>query len=135
MLVMALRALTLVVVLGLPPAVGAVEGLFHLCHGRVQFDLTCCCDHSQAAQRLPDACVSSEHGTCCGELKAQLAPEPPATATSGGVWAPLPVVVAQQVAPTVPPAPELLPTLWVRTRGVHRATAPPLYLQNCSYLI
>ena len=73
-------------------------------------------------------------GGCCDELRAQDLPTPPSTAASGHAWTPLPVAMAPQPTLSVPPAPESLPPAWVRIRGVHRSTAPPLYIQNCSYL-
>jgi hypothetical protein len=129
-----LRTLALLLILGLHSTAGAAEGLFHLCHGRLQFDLTCCCDHAKAEQAPPDARVSGEHHACCDELKLQRAPTQSATAVSGHAWMPLPVAVVPRMAFVLPPAAEAASPAWVRIRGVHRSTAPPLYIQHCSYL-
>ena len=132
---MTLRALAVLAVLVLPSLAGAAEGLFHLCQGSVQLNFTCCCDHKrEVPQPQPAACISGEQGGCCSELKAQQAPTPTSTAPSGQAWAPLPVALAHPPVLGVPPAPEMLPPAWVRIRGVHRSTAPPLYIQHCSYL-
>lgn len=133
---MALRVLAVLAVLVLPSLAGAVEGLFHLCHGSVQLDLSCCCDHDEGnvRQSQPDAYLPGEHDACCGELKAQHVPTPASKMPSGHAWTPVPVAMVPQSVPSIPPAPETLPLAWVRLLGVHRATAPPLYIQHCSYL-
>lgn len=136
MLLMALRTLALVVLLGLPSVAGAVEGLFHLCHGRVQLDLTCCCDHSQSPPRPASrAHLSAEQDICCAELKAQRSVSPTVMVELKPSWAPLPLALMPHEAPSAPPGPEKLPSTWEAARGVHHATAPPLYIQHCSYLI
>jgi hypothetical protein len=129
-----LRTLAVLLILGLNSTAGAAEGLFHLCRGRLQFDLTCCCSHAKVEQVPPDAQLSGEHPACCDELKVQLASTPSATAASRHAWLPLPVAVVPRMASVVPPAVETLPPEWVRIRGVHPSTAPPLYIQHCSYL-
>lgn len=134
MTLMALRALVLLAILGLPPVAGAAEGLFHLCHGSMQLNVTCCCEHTRARQAPPDARISGEQDGCCDELKVQHLPTQTSTAASGSAWTPLPVAMVPQPVFSVPPAPETLPPAWVRIRGVHRSTAPPLYIQHCSYL-
>ncbi|NOK00772.1 MULTISPECIES: hypothetical protein [Myxococcus] len=135
---MLVRVLTLLVVLGLPPIAGAVEGLFHFCQGTVKLDLTCVCPRAQRAKAAADAQeagIRGNHHDCCGELAVQLPAPEPVTASSRHAWALTPLAVLPQAVPEVPPAPESLPTSWVRIRGVHHSTAPPLYLQHCSYLI
>ncbi len=129
-----LRTLALLLILGLHSTAGAAEGLFHLCQGRLQLDLTCCCDHAKAEQAPPDSHISGEHHECCDELKLQRASTQSATAASGHTWVPLPVAVVPRMASIIPPAGETLPPAWVRIRGVHHSTAPPLYLQHCSIL-
>ncbi|WIG95029.1 hypothetical protein [Myxococcus sp. SDU36] len=135
---MLLRVLTLLVVLGLPPIAGAAEGLFHLCQGTVKLDLTCACHQAKrakAAKAAPEAGIHADHRDCCGELAVRLPAPEPVTSSSGPSWTLTPLAVLPQAVAVVPPAPESLPTSWVRIRGVHRATAPPLYLRHCSYLI
>lgn len=138
MSVMAPRALLLLVILGLSPVAGAAEGLFHLCRGNVRLTLTCCCDHDakKAGKQPPhsEARLTDEKAPCCDELNAPLTPSQTPTTTPGHAWSPLPVALVPQSVSTVPPAPETLPPAWVRIRGVHRSTAPPLYVQHCSYL-
>jgi hypothetical protein len=72
-----------------------------------------CCDAPVVQSESATALAASESRW---ELPPQLMPPAP------------PVLVP-------PPEPESLPEAWVRTEGVRRSTAPPLYLQNCSYLI
>lgn len=132
---MTFRVLTVLAVLVLPPLAEAAEGLFHLCHDSVQLNFTCCCDHEREVQQPQrDACLSGEHANCCGELKVQQAVTPASTAPSGQSWMPLPLMMVLQPVLRVPPAPEPLLPAWVSIHGVHRSTAPPLYIQHCSYL-
>lgn len=135
---MLLRVLTLLVVLGLPPIAGAAEGLFHLCQGTVKLDLACACHQAKRAKAPPvaeEAGIRADHQDCCGELAVRLPAPEPVTASAAPAWTLTPLAVLPTTAALVPPAPESLPTSWVRLQGVHRATAPPLYQQHCSYLI
>ncbi|AKQ69070.1 hypothetical protein A176_005982 [Myxococcus hansupus] len=136
---MLFRVLTLLVVLALPPIAGAAEGLFHLCQGTVKLDLTCACHQAKRAKAAPasspEAAIVVDHHDCCGELAVRIPAPEPVTASAGPSWTLTPMAVIPQAVVQVPPAPEALPSSWVRTRGVHRSTAPPLYRQNCSYLI
>lgn len=131
---MLLRALALLAVLVLPSLAGAAEGLFHLCQGRVQLNSTCCCDHSRKAPPPPEEGLSGDHDTCCDELKARHVPTPTSTTPSGHAWTPLPLAMVPPRVLGIPPAEETLPPVWRLSRGVHRSTAPPLYIQHCSYL-
>lgn len=132
---MTLRVLTVLVVLVLPSLARAAEGSFHLCQGGVQLNVTCCCDHERTVQQpQPDACLSGEHDECCGELKVQQAPAPASTAPSRQAWTPLLPAMVHQPVLSVSPEPETLLPAWGAIHGVHRATAPPLYIQHCSYL-
>ncbi len=129
----------MLVVLGLPPIAGAAEGLFHLCQGTVKLDLTCACHQAMRAKTSPAASpepgILVDHHDCCGELAVRLPAPEPVTSGAGHSWTLTPLAVIPQAVVLAPPAPEALPSSWVRTRGVHRATAPPLYIQHCSYLI
>ncbi|ATB45423.1 hypothetical protein [Corallococcus macrosporus] len=135
---MLLRVLTLLVVLGLPPIAGAAEGLFHLCQGTVKLDLTCACHQAKRSKAAPvsqEAGILGDHQDCCGELAVRLPAPEPVTASAGPSWTLAPLALPPQAVTAAPPAPEALPSSWVRIRGVHHATAPPLYLRHCSYLI
>jgi hypothetical protein len=132
---MALRTLALLAVLLLPSFAGAAEGMFHLCRGSPRLWWSCCCKRQpggQPSHAQPEA--SATRQGCCGELKAQRPTVPTAT-VAPELHREAPQLVALQHTPaTVPPAERVTPA-WVRLGGVHRATAPPLYIQNCSYLI
>jgi hypothetical protein len=132
---MMLRAWTLLAVLVLSPVAGALEGLFHLCHGSVQPNPTCCCDHQGTRRPYPATYVSGTLEGCCDALQVQRAPTPAATTASEQAQALHLVQAVLAPVPALPPPPETLPPVWRRARGIHRATAPPLYIQHCSYLI
>jgi hypothetical protein len=132
---MALRTLALLAVLVLPSFAGAAEGLFHLCRGSPRLSWSCCCDRQvsgQPSHAQPEA-TGARHD-CCGELRAQRLAAPSATAASGLHHEVPPLVALPHTPQVMPPAVRVIPA-WVRLGGVHRATAPPLYIQNCSYLI
>jgi hypothetical protein len=132
---MALRTLALLAVLLLPSFAGAAEGLFHLCRGSPRLWWSCCCDHQASGQpshAQPEA--SATRQGCCGELRAQRPTRPTATAAPELHREAPQLIALPHTLPIAPSAERVIPA-WVRLRGVHRATAPPLYLQNCSYLI
>jgi hypothetical protein len=132
---MALRTLALLAVLLLPSFAGAAEGLFHLCRGSPRLWWSCCCKRQASGQpshAQPEA-TGARHG-CCGELRIQR-PTGPSATTAPELHREAPQLAAlPQTSLTVPAAERVIPA-WVRLGGVHRSTAPPLYLQNCSYLI
>jgi hypothetical protein len=132
---MALRTLALLAVLLLPSFAGAAEGLFHLCCGSPRLWWSCCCERQASGQpshAQPEATATRQ--ACCSELRAQR-PTGPSTTTAPELHHEAPRLAAlPHMPPTVPPAQRVIPA-WVRLGGVHRSTAPPLYLQNCSYLI
>lgn len=128
-----LRALALVTVLGLHSTAGAVEAAFHLCNGAAQFELTCCCSAEETADAASES-VAEPQGQCCSEISAQHQQPTPATSVSAEIWSPPPFELQPSVAALAAPTGPLAVD-WGRTRGVHRATAPPLFVQNCSYLI
>jgi hypothetical protein len=133
---MALRAFALLAVLVLPSLAGAAEGLFHLCRGSPRLWWSCCCD-KQASQQPPHAqpqTTGARQG-CCGELTAQRPSEPTATAATERHHEAPRLVALLHTPSAVPPTAEVFILSWVRLGGVHRSTAPPLYIQNCSYLI
>lgn len=134
---MGLRVLTLVMFLGLHSGMGALTGLLHLCQGEMRLRPTCCCGHGKkktpepASQHLGQA----KEVRCCDAPVVQPASET-ALALSEARWE-LPPRALPPTPPVLapPPEPESLPEAWVRTEAIRRSTAPPLYRQNCSYLI
>ena len=133
---MALRALALLLMFAvLQPAWGAVAGLFHLCNGQAQLELTCCCTHEESTPG-----IRAPHGSCCQTLKAAEAAEPwtrPEVLKQGEVsTAPEAVVVAAPAPPSAAPVQcdRAGAHPWT-DRALTRATAPPLFLQHCSFLI
>jgi hypothetical protein len=132
---MALRTLALLAVLLLPSFAGAAEGLFHLCRGSPRLWWSCCCDKQASGQpshAQPEATGARQD--CCGELRAQRPTAPTATTAAELHHEVAQLAALPHTPPALPPAQRVIPT-WVRLGGVHRSTAPPLYLQNCSYLI
>jgi hypothetical protein len=134
---MVLRVLALVAFLGLHSGMGALTGWLHLCQGEMRLRPSCCCGHGQkkapepASQQLGQA----KEVRCCDAPVVQPV-SATALAASDSRWELPPQVVP--AAPAVlapPPEPASLPEAWVRTEGVRRSTAPPLYRQHCSYLI
>lgn len=123
-----LRALALLTVLGVNSAAGAVEAAFHLCDGAAQFDLTCCCSETTPV-------LGEGSAGCCSEISADRPQTVPAISASVVPWPPPPLAVVETSAlPLVAPR-EPIATDRLRARGVHRATAPPLFTQHCAYLI
>lgn len=133
---MALRVLALLMTLGvLQPAWGAVAGVFHTCFGQAQQELECCCTHGESAPG-----IRAPHGSCCGTLKAADASDPwtrPDLLRDGELSA-----VTIRLAVAAPPLRSAalaqcgavaLPQ-WTE-RAMLRATAPPLFIQHCSFLI
>lgn len=132
---MALRVLALMALLGLHSGLSAVTGLLHLCQDEVRLRASCCCDHGQKGHAPGTGLDRASELRCCDAPVVQPASEQ-ALASAESRWElsqralpPSPPVLAP------PPEPESLPDAWVRTAGVRRATAPPLYIQHCSYLI
>lgn len=133
---MALRVLAMVVFLGLHTGMGALTGLLHLCQGEVTLRASCCCGHGKKEQApAPQQMQQAKELRCCDAPVVQ--PERAAAlASSEGRWElPERAVLPPPPVLSPPPEPESLAEAWIRTEGIRRSTAPPLYLQNCSYLI
>ncbi|MCI0570463.1 MAG: hypothetical protein L0Y66_06905 [Myxococcaceae bacterium] len=131
---MSLRALTLMMVLGLHATASAATGLFHLCGGEARLQARCCCGKGAEGKQGPGMQALADE--CCETLAVDHTASPSATPDAEKRWeAPrlLSLAVATSAAPEL--ALDTFPVTWVRARGVSRATAPPLYLQHCSYLI
>jgi hypothetical protein len=133
---MMLRALALVMFLGLHSGLGALTGLLHLCQDELRLRATCCCGHGKKAPvPAPQELGTAKELRCCDAPVVQ--PESStALATSESRWE-LPPQAVPPAPPVLapPPEPESPPAAWVRTEAIRRSTAPPLYLQNRTFLI
>jgi hypothetical protein len=133
---MALRVLTLLALLGLHSGMGALTGLLHLCQDEMKPRAGCCCGHGAKKGHMPQAGLGERDEVRCCDAPVVRPTTPAALASSESRWElspralpPAPPVLAP------PPEPESLPDAWVRTAGIRRANAPPLYIQHCTYLI
>jgi hypothetical protein len=133
---MSLRAFALMLVLGLHSSASAAAGLFHLCRGEAQLKASCCCPTVTGAQGGQNVTAEAAPGACCDEPEVRHAPAAPASLDADKRWTAVPLLalpVARSHA--LQPLLDTFAVKWVRARGVSRATAPPLYIQHCSYLV
>ncbi|QRK11488.1 hypothetical protein JQX13_16275 [Archangium violaceum] len=133
---MGLRVLALVAFLGLHSGMGALTGLLHLCRDEVRLRATCCCGHGKkAGQPAPQELGQAAELRCC-DAPVVRPEQSTALAMFESRWE-LPAKALLPVRPVLPPPPEpeSLPEAWVRTQSHHRSTAPPIYIQHCTYLI
>lgn len=134
---MALRAAALLFLMLLQPVWAAAGALHHLCAGRASAADGCCCP---SAERAPDAAVSEARPACCATVAVQQPAETVATRTAddeGPRWE-VPRVTTL-LLPLRRATPLVLAERQVarhaRDRVGRQATAPPLFLRHCSFLI
>ncbi|NMO21483.1 hypothetical protein HPC49_32975 [Pyxidicoccus fallax] len=134
---MLLRVLPVLLMLGLPAVADAADALAHVCKGRLQLRVDCCCHEREppAAPVGPSARADAGREGCCDLLEAAAPMSAPATTAPSSAQAAWAVALPPAPATQVPLAEEQLPPTWRRSRGVHHAAAPPLYQRHCSYLL